>query len=104
MEQIDVRILGREYRLAVPSEDKPRVLEAVRLVDEKMRAVRDAGRVGGFDRIAVMAALQLAHELMGVDTAGPRASQLAERVLRRAADPPAARRPGHGRPGSAAAR
>lgn len=80
MEQIDVRILGREYRLAVPSEDKPRLLEAVRLVDEKMRAVRDAGRVGGFDRIAVMAALQLAHELMGVDTAGPRASQLAQRV------------------------
>ena len=65
MEQIDVRILDRDYRLAVPAEDKDRLLDAVRVVDEKMRSIRDAGRVAGLDRIAVMAALQLAHELLG---------------------------------------
>ena len=65
MAQIEVKILDREFRLAVADEDKPRLLEAVRMVDEKMRAVRDAGRVSGVDRIAVMAALQLAHELLG---------------------------------------
>ena len=71
MEQIDVRILDRDYRLAVPAEEKDRLLDAVRVVDEKMRSIRDAGRVAGVDRIAVMAALQLAHELLGArGTAG----------------------------------
>jgi cell division protein ZapA len=65
MEQIDVRILDRDYRLAVPADGKARLLDAVRVVDEKMRAIRDAGRVAGVDRIAVMAALQLAHDLLG---------------------------------------
>lgn len=65
MEQIEVKILDRDYRLAVSAEEKTKLLDAVRVVDEKMRSIRDAGRVGGLDRIAVMAALQLAHELLG---------------------------------------
>ena len=65
MEQVDVKILDRDYRLAVSAEEKTKLLDAVRVVDEKMRSIRDAGRVGGLDRIAVMAALQLAHELLG---------------------------------------
>lgn len=64
MEQIDVKILDRDYRLAVNSEDQPQLLEAVKLVDGRMRVIRDGGRVAGNDRIAVMAALQLAHELL----------------------------------------
>jgi cell division protein ZapA len=65
MEQIDVRILDRDYRLAVPAEEKAQLLDAVRVVDEKMRSIRDAGRVAGLDRIAVLAALQLANDLLG---------------------------------------
>jgi cell division protein ZapA len=65
MEQIDVKILDRDFRLAVPPEEKDKLIDAVRVVDEKMRSIRDAGRVAGVDRIAVMAALQLAHELLG---------------------------------------
>lgn len=80
MEQIDVRILEREYRLAVAPEDKPRLLEAVQLVDERMRAIRDAGRVAGIDRVAVLAALQLAHQLLGAGASDPRAIQAAQRV------------------------
>ncbi len=64
MEQIDVKIMERDYRLAVNSDDKPQLLQAVSLVDARMRAIREAGRVSGQDRIAVMAALQLAHELL----------------------------------------
>lgn len=64
MEQIDVKILGRDYKLAVQPEEKNNLLDAVKVVDEKMRGIRDAGRVSGLDRIAVMAALQLAHELL----------------------------------------
>lgn len=70
MEQIDVRILDRDYRLAVPEAELARLLEAVRMVDDKMRSIRDSGRVTGIDRIAVMAALQLAHELIETSTGG----------------------------------
>jgi cell division protein ZapA len=69
MEQIDVRILDRDYRLAVSPDEKSRLIDAVRVVDDKMKAIRDAGRVAGIDRIAVMAALQLAHELISAQSA-----------------------------------
>lgn len=64
MEQLVVSILDREYRLAVTPEDKARLLDAVGEVDARMRSIRDAGRVTGTERMAVMAALQLAHELL----------------------------------------
>jgi cell division protein ZapA len=84
MEQIDVTILDREYRLAVPAEEKDKLIDAVRVVDEKMRSIREAGRVVGVDRIAVMAALQLAHELLGArDTAGTATSAESSRRIRR---------------------
>lgn len=87
MEQIDVKILDRDYRLAVPAEEKAQLIDAVRVVDEKMRAIRDAGRVAGVDRIAVMAALQLAHELLGAATATDSArSAEASRRIRRMTD------------------
>jgi cell division protein ZapA len=70
MEQISVRILDRDYRLAVPSEGKEQLIEAARAVDERMCALRDSGRVVGTDRIAVMAALQLANELVGLRASG----------------------------------
>ncbi len=69
MEQIDVRILDRDYRLAVSSDEKSKLIDAVRVVDDKMKAIRDAGRIAGIDRIAVMAALQLAHELITAQSA-----------------------------------
>jgi cell division protein ZapA len=69
MEQIDVRILDRDYRLAVSPDEKSKLIDAVRVVDDKMKAIRDAGRVAGIDRIAVMAALQLAHELISAQSA-----------------------------------
>jgi cell division protein ZapA len=64
MEQIDVRILDRDYRLAVNEPERERLLEAVRLVDSRMRAIRDSGKIIGLERIAVMVALQLANELL----------------------------------------
>lgn len=70
MEQISVRILDRDYRLAVPAEGKDQLIEAARAVDERMCALRDSGRVVGTDRIAVMAALQLANELVGLRQGG----------------------------------
>ena len=70
MEQIDVRILDRDYKLAVSPEQRERLLEAVAMVDQRMRSIRDSGRVAGLDRIAVMVALQMANELLGASLPG----------------------------------
>lgn len=69
MEQIDVRILDRDYRLSVSAEDKNRLIEAAAMVDGKMRAIREGGRVTSADRIAVLAALQFAHQILGEEQA-----------------------------------
>ncbi len=71
MEQIDVKIFDRDYRLAVGADDKARLLEAAALVDQRMRLIRDESRVMQLDRIAVSAALQLAEELLAARTATP---------------------------------
>lgn len=63
---VTVRILGKEYQIACPPEEHADLLASAALLDERMRTVRDAGRVVGADRIAVMVALNLAHEMLTV--------------------------------------
>jgi cell division protein ZapA len=62
--QLDVTILGREYRVACEEHEQADLLEAVTLLDARMREIRDKGRTAGVDRIAVMAALNIANELL----------------------------------------
>lgn len=81
MANIDVKILDRDYKLAVNEEGREQLLRAVALVDDKMRMIRDSGRISGIDRIAVMAALQIAHELLeGPSGAGRPSPDTARRV------------------------
>lgn len=61
---IKVQILGKEYPIACPPEEQYDLLNAARYLDEKMRLIRDQSRVIGTERIAVMAALNIAHELL----------------------------------------
>lgn len=61
---LDVTIMGREFRVACPEEERPALLASVRHLDKRMREIRDAGKVVGLDRIAIMAALNIAHELL----------------------------------------
>ena len=68
---LDVSIMGREYRIACPPEQEPALLESVAYLDRKMREIRDQRKVVGVERIAVMAALNVAHELLGMKTSGP---------------------------------
>lgn len=68
MEQLDVNILGREYRLACKPDEKSALLAAVTLVDSKMQGLKEDKKMLGADRIAVMAALQLAHEVLALKT------------------------------------
>lgn len=62
--QLDVMILGREYRVACAEDERAALLEAVAFIDARMRDIRDSGKVSGVDRIAVMAALNIANELL----------------------------------------
>ncbi|MDR5853841.1 MULTISPECIES: cell division protein ZapA [unclassified Caballeronia] len=62
--QIEVSILGQQYRLACSPETEAALREAVARVDAEMNKVRNASSVRGTDRIAVMAALSLASELL----------------------------------------
>ena len=60
--QIDVQIMGQSYILGCPEGGEERLLGAVRKVDEAMCKIRDAGKIKARDRIAVLAALNLAFE------------------------------------------
>ena len=62
--QIDVSILGRDYKVACKEDERAELMQAVELLDARMREIRDAGKVAAVDRIAVMAALNLANELL----------------------------------------
>jgi len=59
--QLDVSILGREFRVGCPPEEEAALLRSVEYVDARMREIRDSGRVVGVERIAIMTALNLAH-------------------------------------------
>ena len=64
MLQLDVAILGREYRIACAEDERDALMQAVAHLDSRMREIRDAGKVSGVDRIAVMAALNIANDLL----------------------------------------
>ena len=63
MKQIEVQIMGQSYRLGCPEGGEQRMLEAVERVDTAMCRIRDAGKVKARDRIAVLAALNLAFDV-----------------------------------------
>ena len=63
MKQLEVQIMGQSYLLGCPEGGESRLLEAVEKVDTAMCRIRDAGKVKARDRIAVLAALNLAFDL-----------------------------------------
>ena len=68
---IEISILGRNYKIACEEGEREALLEAVAYLDGKMGEIKKAGKVNGTDRIAVMAALNIAHEFLS-DEAGQR--------------------------------
>lgn len=61
---IEISILGRGYKIACAEGERDALLEAAAYLDGKMAEIKKAGKVGGTDRIAVLAALNIAHELL----------------------------------------
>lgn len=86
--RVSVRIMDKEFVVACPYEERSALLDAAEYLNARMREIRDTGKVVGLDRIAVMAALNLAHEfLKGKDResrldngVGQRVRALRERV------------------------
>ena len=61
---VDVNIMGRDFTVSCTDEERPGLINAVNFLDKKMRDIRDNGKVVGAERIAIMTALNLAHELL----------------------------------------
>ncbi|MGB1109548.1 MAG: cell division protein ZapA [Gammaproteobacteria bacterium] len=65
--EVSVTIMGKQYRIACPPGEEQALHEAAKQVTAKMREISGSGHVVGMDRIAVFAALNLAHELLSRD-------------------------------------
>ena len=61
---ITIHILGKEYIIACSEEERHDLQRSADYLDKKMREIRDSGKIIGSDRIAVMAALNISHELL----------------------------------------
>jgi cell division protein ZapA len=69
--RVSVRIMEKEFVVGCPYDERSALLDAAEFLNARMREIKDSGRVVGTDRIAVMAALNLAHEyLMNKDREG----------------------------------
>ena len=67
---LQISVMGREFRVACPENEQKGLLEAVEYLDKKMHEIRDNGKVVGLERIAIMAALNIAHELLSIKVGG----------------------------------
>jgi len=63
---LDVKILDRELRIACPEEERAELMDAVAYLDKKMREIHETGKIASIERIALMAALNITHELLGM--------------------------------------
>ncbi|MBA8882193.1 cell division protein ZapA [Dokdonella fugitiva] len=80
-EPVTVHILDREFHVACTPDERAGLLAAARYLDEKMREMRNGARTAGLDRIAILAALNICHELLDERARGSREStQLAEKL------------------------
>jgi cell division protein ZapA len=67
---LQISVMGREFRVACPENEQKGLLEAVEYLNKKMDEIRDNGKVVGLERIAIMAALNIAHELLSTKVGG----------------------------------
>lgn len=65
---VSLTIMGKEYKIACAPDEQSDLLQSAQNLDVQMRQMRDSGKVAGADKIAVMAALNLAHELQLMKT------------------------------------
>jgi cell division protein ZapA len=67
---VDVNIMGREFKVSCSDDERDGLMASVNYLDKKMREIRETGKVIGVERIAIMAALNFAHELLNNKSGG----------------------------------
>jgi cell division protein ZapA len=67
-EPVKVMILDKEYLIACPEDEREGLLRAAGFLNRRMKEIRDSGKVVGADRIAVMAALNISHEMLQLES------------------------------------
>lgn len=77
---LQINVMGREFRVACPENEQKGLLEAVDYLNKKMGEIRDNGKVIGLERIAIMAALNIAHELLSTKVGGFDIAELKRRM------------------------
>jgi cell division protein ZapA len=79
---LQITIMGRDFRVACPEDEQSGLLEAVDYLNKKMTEIRDTGKVIGLERIAIMAALNIAHELLSTKVGGFDMGEIKRRMTR----------------------
>jgi len=75
-----VLILDKDYMIACPEGEQAALRQSANYLDEKMREIRASGKIHGMERIAVMAALNIAHEFLQKDSANSTSQDIALRL------------------------
>jgi cell division protein ZapA len=83
---VTVRILDKDYQVACPPEERSALIQSAELLDARMRAIKNTGSVIGLERIAVMVALNLSHELLQANSQNSTKPGADKAALRRLQD------------------
>ena len=80
---VELTIMGKEYKIACATDERNELVQSAHKLDVQMRQMRDSGKITGADKIAVMAALNLAHELELMKTQNAKLHQSLNECLAR---------------------
>jgi len=78
--RVTVKILDKDYTVACPAAERADLLESAEYLDRQMREIRESGKVATSDRIAVMAALNIANELLKLRNKGTLGKEVGARL------------------------
>jgi cell division protein ZapA len=78
---LEFSVLGRDFSVVCPDNEQKNLLAAAQYLDEKMREIQQAGKVSGQDRIAIMAGLNIAYELLTAQNGTDNSMQLRQQVV-----------------------
>ncbi|MCV6606235.1 MAG: cell division protein ZapA [Porticoccaceae bacterium] len=76
----NIRILDKEYQVSCPQDERVALLDSARVLDQRMRNIKNSGSVLGLERIAVMAGLNLTYDLMKVQQEGAMGDETRQRL------------------------
>jgi len=79
-EPLTIKIMDKEYRVACPPEEKDNLLASANLLNEKLSEIKQQGSVIGTERIAIMAALNMSHEILHNETLATEHTDLNQRI------------------------